>query len=250
MLLKCGLLLLLYNIFFSIEYIDIDLLDIIKYKYFNKKEKVKNPTTSVVQVLHEKNMLPAIYFTFSRKKCDENARKCSGLDLLSKEERFEVTKIIRSSSDVPIIIMTALQNEEDILKGYSLHIDDYITKPFNPKVLLAKVNNLMLRIDKESTLKMEYKIGDLSFDFINNEVKINTKKLELTKTEFNMLAFLAKNNNKVCSRQLLLDEVWGVEVYVDDRIVDAYIKKIRKQILPKKYIKTVFGVGYRFSIDE
>ena len=170
--------------------------------------------------------------------------------MMPKMDGFEVTKIIRSSSDVPIIIMTALQNEEDILKGYSLHIDDYITKPFNPKVLLAKVNNLMLRIDKESTLKMEYKIGDLSFDFINNEVKINTKKLELTKTEFNMLAFLAKNNNKVCSRQLLLDEVWGVEVYVDDRIVDAYIKKIRKQILPKKYIKTVFGVGYRFSIDE
>lgn len=170
--------------------------------------------------------------------------------MMPKMDGFEVTKIIRSSSDVPIIIMTALQNEDDILKGYSLHIDDYITKPFNPKVLLAKVNNLMLRIDKESTLKMEYKIGDLSFDFINNEVKINTKKLELTKTEFNMLAFLAKNNNKVCSRQLLLDEVWGVEVYVDDRIVDAYIKKIRKQILPKKYIKTVFGVGYRFSIDE
>ena len=108
----------------------------------------------------------------------------------------------------------------------------------------------MLRIDKESSLKMEYKIGDLSFDFINNEVKLDDKILDLTKTEFKMLAFLAKNNNKVCSRELLLDEVWGVEVYVDDRIVDAYIKKIRKQISPKKYIKTVFGIGYRFSIEE
>ena len=169
--------------------------------------------------------------------------------MMPKLDGFEVTKIIRSSSDVPIIIMTALQSEEDILKGYSLHIDDYITKPFNPKVLLAKVNNLMLRIDKEATLKMEYKIGELSFDFINNEVKLEDKVLELTKTEFNILAFLAKNNNKVCSRELLLDEVWGVDVYVDDRIVDAYIKKIRKQIAPKKYIKTVFGVGYRFSIE-
>ena len=169
--------------------------------------------------------------------------------MMPKLDGFEVTKIIRSSSDVPIIIMTALQSEEDILKGYSLHIDDYITKPFNPKVLLAKVNNLMLRIDKEATLKMEYKIGELSFDFINNEVKLEDKVLELTKTEFNILAFLAKNNNKVCSRELLLDEVWGVDVYVDDRIVDAYIKKIRKQIAPKKYIKTVFGVGYSFSIE-
>ena len=163
---------------------------------------------------------------------------------------FEVTKIIRASSDVPIIVMTALQSEEDILKGYSLHVDDYITKPFNPKVLLAKVNNLMLRLSKDTSLKMEYKIGDLSFDFINNQVFIEEKLLELTKTEFKILAFLAKNNNKVCSRELLLDEVWGLEVYVDDRIVDAYIKKIRKIIATKKYIKTVFGVGYRFSIDE
>lgn len=163
---------------------------------------------------------------------------------------FEATKIIRASSDVPIIIMTALQSEEDILKGYSLHIDDYITKPFNPKVLLAKVNNLMLRLNKENSLKMEYKIGELSFDFINNEVSIEGKKVELTKTEFKMLAFLAKNNNKVCSRELLLDEVWGLDVYVDDRIVDAYIKKLRKIIAPKKYIKTVFGVGYRFNVEE
>ena len=163
---------------------------------------------------------------------------------------FEVTKIIRATSEVPIIIMTALQEEEDILKGYSLHIDDYITKPFNPKVLLAKVNNLMMRLNKENSLKMEYKIGELSFDFINSEVMLEGKQLDLTKTEFKMLAFLAKNNNKVCSRELLLDEVWGLEVYVDDRIVDAYIKKLRKIIAPKKYIKTIFGVGYRFSVDE
>lgn len=162
---------------------------------------------------------------------------------------FEVTKIIRASSDVPIIVMTALESEEDILKGYSLRVDDYITKPFNPKVLLAKVNNLMLRLSKDTSLKMEYKIGDLSFDFINNQVSLEDKQLELTKTEFKMLAFLAQNNNKVCSRELLLDEVWGLEVYVDDRIVDAYIKKLRKIISPKKYIKTVFGVGYRFSIE-
>ena len=163
---------------------------------------------------------------------------------------FEVTKIIRATSEVPIIIMTALQSEDDILKGYSLHIDDYITKPFNPKVLLAKVNNLMMRLNKENSLKMEYKIGELSFDFINNSVSLEGKNLDLTKTEFKMLAFLAKNNNTVCSRELLLDEVWGLEVYVDDRIVDAYIKKLRKLIAPKNYIKTVFGVGYRFNVEE
>jgi len=170
--------------------------------------------------------------------------------MMPKLSGFEVTKMIRSSSDVPIIIMTALQTEDDILKGYSLKIDDYITKPFNPKVLVAKVNNLLARLSKEETLKLEYKIGDLKFDFINNEVWLLENKLDLTKTEFKMLAFLAKNNNKVCSRDLLLDEVWGMDVFVDDRIIDAYIKKLRKIIAPKKYIKTVFGVGYRFTIED
>ena len=170
--------------------------------------------------------------------------------MMPKVNGFEVIKVIRASSDVPIVVMTALQSEEDILKGYSLHIDDYITKPFNPKILIAKVNNLLMRINNQQTIKMEYKIGELAFDFINNEVTFNDQKLELTKTEFKMLAFLAKNNNKVCSRELLLDEVWGLDVYVDDRIVDAYIKKLRKIIAPKKYIKTVFGVGYRFQIEE
>ena len=108
----------------------------------------------------------------------------------------------------------------------------------------------MMRLSKENSLKMEYKIGELSFDFINSQVILEGNTLDLTKTEFKMLAFLAKNNNKVCSRELLLDEVWGMEVYVDDRIVDAYIKKLRKIIAPKKYIKTIFGVGYRFSVDE
>lgn len=170
--------------------------------------------------------------------------------MMPKVNGFEVIKVIRASSDVPIVVMTALQSEEDILRGYSLHIDDYITKPFNPKILIAKVNNLLMRINNQQTIKMEYKIGELAFDFINNEVTFNDQKLELTKTEFKMLAFLAKNNNKVCSRELLLDEVWGLDVYVDDRIVDAYIKKLRKIIAPKKYIKTVFGVGYRFQIEE
>ena len=170
--------------------------------------------------------------------------------MMPKVDGFEVIKVIRASSDVPIIVMTALQSEEDMLKGYSLHIDDYVTKPFNPKILVAKVNNLLMRIKQQNSIMMEYKIGELSFDFINNEVKMNEKVLDLTKTEFKMLAFLAKNNNKVCSRDLLLDEVWGVDVYVDDRIIDAYIKKLRKIIAPKKYIKTVFGTGYRFTIDE
>lgn len=170
--------------------------------------------------------------------------------MMPKLNGFEVTKMIRSTSEVPIIIMTALQTEDDILKGYSLHIDDYITKPFNPKVLIAKVNNLFLRLDKEQSLTMDYRVGALSFHFATNEVFIDDKKVDLTKTEFTLLAFLVKHIDKVCSRELLLDEVWGMNVYVDDRIIDAYIKKIRKIIAPYKYIKTVFGTGYQFTLNE
>lgn len=166
--------------------------------------------------------------------------------MMPKINGFDVAKMIRASSSVPIIIMTALQSEEDILKGYSLLIDDYITKPFNPKILLAKVKNILLRVDKKDEYKKEYVIDRLRFDFINNEVWLDEKKVDIGQTEFKLLAYLAKNSSKVCPRALLLDEIWGVDVFVDERVVDANIKNIRKALSPYKCIKTIFKVGYQF----
>ncbi len=170
--------------------------------------------------------------------------------MLPKIDGFEVAKRIRSNSNVPIIVMTALGEEQDMARGYNLKIDDYIVKPFPPKILVMKVNNLLSRLNKPNLMQQQYKIGSLILDFGNNQVLLDNKPLEISKTEFKLLAFLVQNRNKACSRSLLLDEIWGLDVYVDNRIVDTYIKNLRKILKPYNYIKTIFGVGYQFVVDE
>ena len=167
--------------------------------------------------------------------------------MLPKIDGFELAKRIRSNSNVPIIIMTALGDEANMLKGYQLNCDDYIVKPFSPKVLVSKANVLLKRINNASNLTNIYKVGPLELNFLTNELKIDGITKEISKTEFELLAFLIKNKNKACSRTLLLDEIWGLDVYVDGRIVDTYIKNLRKILKPYTYIKTIFGIGYQFE---
>ncbi len=168
---------------------------------------------------------------------------------------WDVAATIRETSNVPIIMMSALSEEEDILKGYSLKVDDYITKPFNPKILVAKVKNLLERINNPEFGNQTsgiLAVKDIKIDLDTHRVYIDDQEVELSKTEFDLLKYFLEHQGKICSRNLLLDEVWGVDVYVEDRIVDTYVKKLRKYLGEKShYIKTVFGVGYRFeAIDE
>ncbi len=168
---------------------------------------------------------------------------------------WDVAKTIRETSNVPIIMMSALSEEEDILRGYSLKIDDYITKPFNPKILVAKVRNLIERLKNQDYTTQTsgiLEVKDIKIDLDSHRVYLNDKLIELSKTEFDLLKYFLEHEGKICSRNLLLDEVWGIDVYVEDRIVDTYVKKLRKYLgSNSNYIKTVFGVGYRFeAIDE
>ena len=168
---------------------------------------------------------------------------------------WDVAKTIRETSNVPIIMMSALSEEEDILKGYSLKVDDYITKPFNPKILVAKVRNLLERInDPSMNIKTSgvLSISNIKMDLDTHRVYIDEEEVNLSKTEFDLLKFFLEHQGKICSRNLLLDEVWGIDVYVEDRIVDTYVKKLRKYLGSNAhFIKTVFGVGYRFeAIDD
>lgn len=168
---------------------------------------------------------------------------------------WDVAKTIRETSNVPIIMMSALSEEEDILKGYSLKVDDYITKPFNPKILVAKVKNLLDRLanqDYSVQTSGVLEIDGIKMDLDTHKSYIDNVEVDLSKTEFDLLKYFLKHEGKICSRNLLLDEVWGIDVYVEDRIVDTYVKKLRKYLGQRShYIKTVFGVGYRFEIlDE
>ncbi len=168
---------------------------------------------------------------------------------------WDVAKTIRETSNVPIIMMSALSEEEDILKGYSLKVDDYITKPFNPKILVAKVKNLLDRLNNPEYSNQTsglLEVEGIKMDLDTHRAYINNIEVDLSKTEYDLLKYFLEHQGKICSRNLLLDEVWGIDVYVEDRIVDTYVKKLRKYLGTKShYIKTVFGVGYRFeAINE
>ncbi|MCR5786321.1 MAG: response regulator transcription factor [Acholeplasmatales bacterium] len=169
--------------------------------------------------------------------------------MIPKINGFEVLKIIRTSSLVPVIIISALDQEENILKGYELKVDDYMPKPFNPKILLAKANNLLNRLNNLSTTT-EYKKGALTLNFETHTVMKDTEELLLSKTEFDLLSLLIKHEDRTCSRDMLLDEIWGLNSYVDNRIVDTYIKNIRKDLKPYNYIHTIYKAGYMFSLKE
>ena len=165
---------------------------------------------------------------------------------------WEVVKSIRQKSNIPIIMMTALSSEENQLKGYGLEIDDYVTKPFSPAILVAKVQSLLKRYyNIQSSKTNQAMIGDISINFESRVVIANDRELQLSKTEFDLLAFFIKNQGIALDRVTILDEVWGMDVYVEERVVDTYIKVLRKKLDNySSYIKTVFGIGYKFEIPK
>lgn len=157
-----------------------------------------------------------------------------------------VCKMIRQSSDVPIIFLTALNQESDQVKGFELMCDDYITKPFSFTLLMKRVEAVLRRSAKynESNILTFEK---LSLDLNTYQAFLNNEVIELTLKEFNILKTLIENYPHVVTRENLLDSVWGYDYYGDTRVVDAHIKNIRKKIgVP--YIKTVKGIGY--SLDK
>ena len=177
--------------------------------------------------------------------------------MLPHIDGWDIIKSIRQYKSTPIIIMTALSSESDQLKGYSLDVDDYVTKPFSPSILLAKANKIISRTKNLETNKInpvksnQYKVGILEINFEKRQVLVEGEEVILSKTEFNILEYFVKHQEIVIDRVTFLDEIWGMDVYVEDRVVDTFIKTLRKKIKnASKYIKTVFGVGYKFEVDE
>lgn len=168
------------------------------------------------------------------------------LDLmLPKIDGFGVCEVLRRESDLPIIMLTALDSEKHQLHGFDLNIDDYVTKPFSMSVLLKKIEAVLRRCRQEiSGDIISYK--ELVLNQNAYQVSVNGKMLELTTKEFDLLKDLLINQGKVMSRQQLLDRVWGYDYFGDERIVDTHIKNIRKK-LNHEYIETIRGVGYRID---
>lgn len=178
---------------------------------------------------------------------------CSDI-MMPNIDGWQVVRSIRQYSNVPIILMTALDGELDQLKGFDLEVDDYVTKPFSPSILIAKVNSVLRRVSSLSSpnnASLSYNIKELDINFESRVVKVDNLNVKLSKTEFDLLSFFVKNQNIALDRVTILDEVWGMDVYVEERVVDTYIKVLRKKLGPAgKYIQTVFGIGYKFTIEK
>jgi len=165
--------------------------------------------------------------------------------MLPKLNGYQVCQIIRSKSQVPILMLTALGEELDHVKGFDLGVDDYVTKPFSFNILIKRVEALLRRAYGQNNLNV-LTFNELVADHEGYQVLVNGTPVELTTKEFEILYTLMSNQGKVLTREVLLDKVWGYGFFGNDRVVDAHIKNLRKK-LGVDYIKTIKGVGYKFD---
>ena len=177
------------------------------------------------------------------------------LDLgLPKLDGLDVTRALRMGGAVPIVILTGRSDESDKLVGLELGADDYVTKPFSPKELVARVRAVLRRSERPVTPADLIRSGDVTLDVPRMRVTVGTRTVELTATEFQLLAALAREPGRVFTRSQLLDTVHGVAVESYERAIDAHVKNIRRKIEPDHrepyYLQTVHGVGYRFRDDD
>lgn len=153
--------------------------------------------------------------------------------------------------DMPIILLTARGEEEDKIRGLEIGADDYVTKPFSPKELIARVKAVMRRSGKLTDSGL-LNVGDLTLDAEQHRLTIAGRSLEVSPTEFRLMQFFMSNPDKVYSRTHLLDQVWGRSVYIEERTVDVHIRRLRKILAEyqrEELIQTVRGFGYRFSLE-
>ena len=169
----------------------------------------------------------------------------SGIKIAKELKRNEFTR------NIPVIMLTARSDENDKVAGFDAGIDDYITKPFSPKELIARIKAVIRRVSPTS-LEEVIEFQGLSLDPVAHRVGIHGKPLDLGPTEFRLLHFFMTHTERVYSREQLLDNVWGVNVYVEDRTVDVHIRRLRKAITGaghENFVQTVRGSGYRFSCN-
>ncbi|WP_087025264.1 phosphate regulon transcriptional regulator PhoB [Thaumasiovibrio subtropicus] len=167
----------------------------------------------------------------------------SGINLIKHLKRDELTR------QIPVVMLTARGEEEDKVRGLEVGADDYITKPFSPKELMARLKAVMRRVSP-TALDDVIDVQGLKLDPVSHRVTSNEQPLEMGPTEFKMLHFFMTHQERVYSREQLLNQVWGTNVYVEDRTVDVHIRRLRKALETgghDKMVQTVRGAGYRFS---
>lgn len=168
--------------------------------------------------------------------------------MMPKLDGWSVLRQIRQKNkDVPIIMLTARGEEQDELFGFELGVDEYISKPFSPKILVARVEAILKRTGKDEREIKNY--GGIEIDKEGRTVSVEGKNIELSLREYELLLYLVQNENVALSRDKILNNVWNYDYYGDSRTIDSHVKKIRHKLGKKgKYIKTIRGVGYKFEV--
>lgn len=168
--------------------------------------------------------------------------------MMPKLDGWSVLRQIRQDSKVPIIMLTARGEEQDELFGFELGVDEYISKPFSPKILVARVEAILKRTNPDVNQTKDY--AGIEIDKEGRTVKIDGKQIDLSLREYELLIYLIDNQNIALSRDKILNNVWNYDYYGDSRTIDSHIKKIRHKLGKKgKYIKTIRGIGYKFETN-
>ena len=181
---------------------------------------------------------------------EENSNKIKLILLdvmMPKLDGWSVLRQIRQSSKVPVIMLTARSEEQDELFGFELGVDEYISKPFSPKILVARIKAILNRTQAKESQTKDY--GGIVIDTEGRTVSVDGKPIELSLREDELLKYLLDNENVALSRDKILNNVWNYDYYGDSRTIDSHIKKIRHKLGKRgKYIKTMRGVGYKFEV--
>lgn len=169
--------------------------------------------------------------------------------MMPNMDGWQVCREVRQSSKVPIIMLTARSEERDELQGFELGVDEYISKPFSPKILVARAEAILRRahaLDAEQTLNA----GGISVDKSAHQVKIDGAETELSYKEFELLTYFIENQGIALSREKILNNVWNYDYFGDARTIDTHVKKLRNKLGDKgNYIKTIWGMGYKFEVE-
>ena len=167
--------------------------------------------------------------------------------MMPKMDGWEVCREIRQYSEVPIIMLTAKGEEKDELLGFDMGVDEYISKPFSPKILVARVEAILRRANALGDGEIE--IAGITIDQAAHEVRIDGKIIELSFKEFELLTYFVNNKGVALSRERILNNVWNYDYFGDARTIDTHVKKLRSKLGEKgSYIKTIWGMGYKFDV--
>lgn len=170
--------------------------------------------------------------------------------MMPKMNGFEVCKEIRETSKVPIIMLTAKGEESSELQGFELGVDEYISKPFSPKILVARVEAILRRTNQTEP-EAVIQVGGITIDKTAHQVTVDGKDVELSYKEFELLTYFAENAGIALSREKILNNVWNYDYFGDARTIDTHVKKLRNKLGSKgDYIKTIWGMGYKFEVSE